>query len=92
MNKQQVILTKLERQLTKLMGLIAKTEQQADLAFCEKEAKTITVILKALETLRGMQKTTNDAQQKIDDIENNDATDHKFRTQITQKLAAINKK
>ncbi|NRA85867.1 MAG: hypothetical protein HRU28_00435 [Rhizobiales bacterium] len=92
MNKQQIILQKLERQLLKIMSLLAKTEQQADLAFCEKEAKTLTVIIKALETLRNMQSAAEDEQLEISELAAKYETDQKFRDEIAQKLASINKK
>ena len=92
MNKQQIILQKLERQLLKIMSLLAKTEQQADLAFCEKEAKTLTVIIKALETLRNMQSAAENEQLEISESAAKYETDQKFRDEIAQKLASINKK
>lgn len=90
MSKQQQILAKLERQLIKIMTLLAKTEPKADLAFCEKQAKTLTVIIKALENIRNMQTAESDPKTKPSEPEVIYETDQKFRDEITQKLAAIN--
>lgn len=92
MSKQQIILRKLERQLLKVIALLAKTEPQADLAFCEKEAKTLTVIIKALATLRSIKNEVDDEQIKQGGQEVIYETDKEFRSKITQKLASINKK
>ncbi|MGL1922052.1 MAG: hypothetical protein OCD03_13590 [Hyphomicrobiales bacterium] len=92
MNKHQQILKKLERQLMKIMTLLAKTEQQADLAFCEKQAKTLTVVIKALENIRNMQSAEHEETLKQSEPEAIYETDPKFRDEITQKLAAINPK
>lgn len=90
MSKQKLILNKLERQLTQIITLLGKTEQQADLAFCEKQAKTLTVIIKALENIRSMQMAENDVQSNQSEPEIIYETDQKFRDEITQKLTAIN--
>ncbi|PCI88975.1 MAG: hypothetical protein COB24_00415 [Hyphomicrobiales bacterium] len=90
MSKQKLILDKLERQLNKIITLLGKTEPQADLAFCEKQAKTLTVIIKALENIRAMQVPQDDKPSQQSEPETIYETDQQFRDEITQKLAAIN--
>ncbi|MCJ8323074.1 MAG: hypothetical protein HRU29_03255 [Rhizobiales bacterium] len=90
MSKQESILKKLEKQLMKIMSLLAKTELQADLAHCEKQAKTLTVIIKALENIRVMQLAAADEISKPDESKVNYETDQKLRDNIARKLAAIN--
>lgn len=90
MNNQKIILKKLERQLTKITTLLAKTEPQADLAFCEKGAKTLTIIIKALEAIRNMQMSIESKINIRSDTDLIVETDHDFRDEITQRLAAIN--
>ncbi len=92
MKKHQIILVKLENQLIKVMALLSKTEQQADLAFCEKIAKTLTVIIKALDSIKAMQLAEEEQQMNQSEQEIVYETDQKFRDEITQKLASINKK